>query len=108
MAGVHPLVYVAAGAVVSVVSLLFWEQFRLFFYAGIGALVFGTISAFIGGMQYHNAQKTIEKGQQKTQQEVARKYPEFAQQQMRVKYCNQCGAQAPLQAQFCSRCGNRV
>ncbi len=110
MAGVHPLVYVGAGAVVSVVSLGVGEEFKLFFYIGIGALVFGAISAFIGGMQYHNAKKTIEKGQQKTQQEVAKKYPDFARQQMgmQAKYCNRCGMQAPLQAQFCARCGSRV
>ncbi len=110
MAGVHPLVYVGAGAVVSVVSLILGESFKLFFYVGICALMFGAISAFIGGMQYHNAQKTLEEGAQKTKQEVAQKYPDFARQQMRVqaKYCSRCGMQSPLQAQFCMKCGSRV
>lgn len=110
MAGVHPLVYVAAGAVVIGVSLALGEEFKLFFYAGVGAMVFGTISAFIGGMQYHNAQKTLEKENQAAKQDVAKKYPEYARQQMRmtVKFCNRCGMQAPLQANFCMKCGTRV
>ncbi len=110
MAGVHPLIYVGAGAVVSVVSLGVGEEFKLFFYIGICAVVFGTIAAFIGGMQYHNAQKTLEKGQQKAQSDVAKKYPDYARQQMRMqaKYCNRCGMQAPIQANFCQRCGSKM
>jgi ribosomal protein L40E len=110
MAGVHPLVYVGAGAIVSLVSLALGKEFTLFFYVGLCALVFGAIAAFIGGMQYHNAQKMVEKGQQKAQSDVAKKYPDYAQQQMRmnVKYCNRCGMQSHLQANFCQRCGSRV
>jgi ribosomal protein L40E len=110
MASVHPLIYVAAGAIVSITSLALGQEFTLFFYIGAAALVFGALSTFIGAMQYHNAKKTLEKGNQKTQAEIARKYPEFAQKQMRmnVKYCNRCGMQSHLQANFCQRCGSRV
>jgi ribosomal protein L40E len=110
MAGVNPLVYVISGAVVSTVSLLVGEEFKWFFYVGIGAVVFGAVSGFIGAMQYHGAKRAEEKGLKQTQQTIAKKYPDYAKQhfQMRVKYCNRCGMQAPLDAAFCQRCGSRV
>jgi ribosomal protein S27AE len=110
MAGVNPLVYVAAGAVVSITSLALGKEFTLFFYAGIAALIFGALSGFMGAMQYHGAKKAVEKGNQRTQQEVLRKYPDYAKQQMKMnaKYCNRCGMQSHLHANFCARCGFRV
>ena len=92
MAQVPGIVYVLVGALVTVVSLLIGKELVVFFYVGIGFLVFGTVVSFIGAINYHNARNVPEKHAKNAQTEIARRYPQYAQQ-----YANP--RQQPRQAQ---------
>ncbi len=120
MASVPGIVYVSVGALVTVVSLLMGDKFKLFFYVGLAFLTFGGAVSFIGAMQYHGAKKTAQKHQRAAQREIAQKYPQYAQQygiapgqqmqraQQGYKTCSRCRTAARPTDNFCGRCGSRV
>lgn len=114
MASIPGIVYVAMGGIVTIVSLMMGDKFILFFYAGIAFLIFGGVISFIGSFQYHGARKTMEKHALRARQEIARRYPQVAQQHygqrrfQNYKVCMRCKTPARLSDHFCNRCGSRI
>lgn len=134
MAQIPGIVYVLVGALVTVVSLLAGKELVVFFYVGIGFLVFGTVVSFIGAVAYHNARKVPGKRAGNAREALARKYPQpqYAQQyanprqqprqaqaglaqqvqrqpqQQMYRMCMRCRTPAFPQDQFCRRCGSRI
>ena len=130
MARIPGIVYVAVGAMVTIVSLLMGEKLKIFFFAGLGLLAFGAVVSFIGALEYHREKGRKEKQSGKAQQGTVQMQQPFAQQQRHIspqqrrgfqqqpihqptnqphyKMCMRCRTPMQLQDNFCSRCGARV